>query len=647
LTKRLTVPPVESALVSVVMVTYGGGETALDAIAALIENTDEPFELVVVDNASEDGTAALLREHVDGATIVENEDNVGFARGSNQGAALCSGRYLCFLNPDSFVQPHWLRPLLQAFERDDSVAVAVPVFVHGDGRVQEAGSAVDSHGVAFSIGDGAGADSFAYRFRRPIDFGSAACFVVRADRFREVEGFDPIYTPAYYEDADLCFRLDERGFRIAFEPSSRVVHLRGGSNPRARRLTWMNRRIFVERWSERLERRRPLRADQDNPRMHPAHRDAEQAERILIVDDRVPHHDRGSGDPRMAKLVAEVADLWPDARVTFLAAVPQNAERYAAPLLERGVEVALADENVATWMEQRRFHYSVVLVSRASNIYRFEEQLRRTQPQARRIYDVEALAFRRHEPENDDAVELRELERTGIAGADVVLCASADEASFAQDLTDAPVFVLPTYVEPLEDAPGFGDRSGVAFFGGFLAGPGGPNEDAAERLVTDVMPLLWEKLPELELEILGANPTPAVRELQSPRVNVVGFVPDPIERLSRLRVHVHPLRVGAGIKLKLIDTMAAGLPFVTTPTGAEGLGLADLEDVLVADSPADLARLALELYENAELWSDVQGRLLDLARRRFGRDSFRRTLIEAFATVGIAPPAGRALSSAR
>jgi glycosyltransferase involved in cell wall biosynthesis len=121
-------------------------------------------------------------------------------------------------------------------------------------------------------------------------------------------------------------------------------------------------------------------------------------------------------------------------------------------------------------------------------------------------------------------------------------------------------------------------------------------------------------------------------------VDVVGFVPDPIERLAQARVHIHPLRIGAGIKLKLIDTMAAGLPFVTTPTGAEGLGLGDLENILVSDSTSELARLALDLYQDAELWSDAQARLVDLARTRFGRESFRRTLIEAFASVGVATP---------
>jgi O-antigen biosynthesis protein len=201
-------------------------------------------------------------------------------------------------------------------------------------------------------------------------------------------------------------------------------------------------------------------------------------------------------------------------------------------------------------------------------------------------------------------------------------------------------------VDVLEQPPTFEERNGVVFFGGFLAGSGGPNEDAAVRLVEEVMPTLWEALPELELEIIGANPTPVVRELQRPRVNVVGFVPSPVDRLSKARVHVHPLRFGAGIKLKLIDTMAAGLPFVTTPTGAEGLGLGDLEDVLVHDDPTELARRALDLYGDPQLWNRVQAELLERVEERFGRERFRSILVEAFGNVGVAPPPGRVLTAA-
>jgi GT2 family glycosyltransferase len=646
LTSSLTLPEVESPLVSVVLVTYGGGETTLQAITALVENTEPCYEVLIVDNASPDDTADRLKAGLTGARIIENAINAGFARGSNRGAQLARGRFLCFLNADAFVQTGWLPPLLEVFERDPSAGVAVPLFLHPDGRVQEAGSALDCEGSPLAIGDGDDASAFEHRFIRTVDYGSAACLLVRADLFEEAGGFDPVYSPAYYEDVDFCFKLRERGFTTVYEPRSRVVHRRGGGSPQAQALMVANRRVFAGRWKERLDRRHPLRAGPD-PRLRLAARDAEALERILVIDDRVPHYDRGSGDPRMAKLLAEVADLWPENRVTLFTADPRNAERYAPPLLERGIEVACADEHFDRWLDRRKFHYSVVLVSRASNIERFDDHLRRTQPQARRIYDIEALAFRRIEQEgNGPAGRLRELEREGVEGADVVICVSEEEAKFARELTTSPVYVLPTYVDVLEKPPGFDERGGIVFFGGFLAGPGGPNEDAAARLVEEVMPRLWETMPELELEIVGANPTPRVRELQGPRIDVVGFVPDPYERLSRARVHVHPLRFGAGIKLKLIDTMAAGLPFVTTPTGAEGLGLDHLEDVLVADGEEALARLAVDLYNDRELWLRAQRDLLSIVREHFGRERFRSILVEAFAHVGVAPPAGTTTLSA-
>jgi O-antigen biosynthesis protein len=647
LTNPLELPRVTAPIVSVVIVTHGSAETVVEAVHALIENTDPVYELIVVDNASPDRTADLVKARVVGATIIENAHNLGFASGSNQGAALAKGTYLCFLNPDAFVEPGWLPPLVERLERDLSVGAVAPLFLHPDGRVQEAGSALDSQGAAQSIGDGGDPGAFEHRFRRTIDYGSAACLLVRADLFHEVGCFDPVYSPAYYEDADLCFKLAERGFRTVFEPASRVIHVRGGASRRAQTLMTANRRIFAERWGERLLPRRPLLAAPDNPRIQLALRDAEALERILVLDDRVPHHDRGSGDPRMARLLSELVDLWPSTRVTLLAAIPANAERYAPPLLERGIEVACADERFDRWLDRRRYHYSVVLLSRASNVERFERHLRRTQPQARRIYDIEALAFRRYEQlDRAKASRLRDLEHEGIESADVVFCVSEEEAAFACERTAVPVHVLSTYVEVLDRPPGFDERSGVVFFGGFLAGSGGPNEDAAVRLVDDIMPILWKAMPELRLEIVGANPTAAVRELQGPLVDVVGFVPDPVERLARARVHVHPLRLGAGIKLKLIDTMAAGLPFVTTPTGAEGLGLGDLKDIVVAEDPEELARRALELYRDPELWSQVQSGVLERVHDRFGRARFRRTLVDAFADLGVAPPPGRVLTAA-
>jgi hypothetical protein len=82
------------------------------------------------------------------------------------------------------------------------------------------------------------------------------------------------------------------------------------------------------------------------------------------------------------------------------------------------------------------------------------------------------------------------------------------------------------------------------------------------------------------------------------------------------------------------------LPFVTTPVGAEGLPMGNLRSSLVTNEPADLAILAGRLYSHREMWERAQQGLLEVARARFGRGSFQRTLIEALSHVGVAPPPG-------
>jgi hypothetical protein len=98
------------------------------------------------------------------------------------------------------------------------------------------------------------------------------------------------------------------------------------------------------------------------------------------------------------------------------------------------------------------------------------------------------------------------------------------------------------------------------------------------------------------------------------------------------------MRYGSGIKIKLLDTMAGGLPFVTTPVGAEGLPLGALRPSLVAEEPETLAELVHALYTDEQLWERAQQGLLDLGRTVFDRGTFRRTLAEAMSHLGILPP---------
>ena len=636
------------------MVLYGGWKLARRAISALAENTEPCFELILVDNASPDDTLARVEEHVSGATVLRNEANRGFGGASNQGAGQARGRYLCLLNSDALVEPGWLEPLVEALDAP-GVGAVVPLYLNDDGSVQEAGSVVDSIGHAHAVGAGGDPNDFAYRFPREVDYGSAACMFVRAGLFQELGGFDEAYSPGYFEDTDLCFRLHERGLRTIFEPRSHVVHIRHGSrtSESARQLMESHRDLFVERWGERLARRPRVIEAAQKPHQMLAARDAEALDRFLVIDDRVPFTDRGSGDPRMAALLSELAALWPSARITLVAESGVDAESYAEPLLRQGIEVVCPPVDWERWFHDRRFHYGHVIVSRQQNAERFAGYLSRTQPQAQRIFDTEALTFQRLErlaeilppgkarrETRAAAVRTRESEIRAIQEADIVFVVSDEEARFAAEVAPGtPAFVLPGIVEAIPEPPGFDARSDLLFFGGFLAGSASPNEDALSYLVHEVLPLFWEEHPDVSLNVVGADMGDSVRALEGPRVRIVGYVEDPADWLSRARVHVNPMRYGAGLKQKFLDSLAAGLPFVTTTVGAEGFPLGALRDSLVADDPARLARAIGRLYTDRAEWERAQAHLLELAVTRFDRASFQRTLLEAMTCVGVAPPA--------
>jgi len=636
------------------MVLYGGWKLARRAISALAENTEPCFELILVDNASPDDTLARVEEHVSGATVLRNEANRGFGGASNQGAGQARGRYLCLLNSDALVEPGWLEPLVEALDAP-GVGAVVPLYLNDDGSVQEAGSVVDSIGHAHAVGAGGDPNDFAYRFPREVDYGSAACMFVRAGLFQELGGFDEAYSPGYFEDTDLCFRLHERGLRTIFEPRSRVVHIRHGSrtSESARQLMESHRDLFVERWGERLARRPRVIEAAQKPHQMLAARDAEALDRFLVIDDRVPFTDRGSGDPRMAALLSELAALWPSARITLVAESGVDAESYAEPLLRQGIEVVCPPVDWERWFHDRRFHYGHVIVSRQQNAERFAGYLSRTQPQAQRIFDTEALTFQRLErlaeilppgkarrETRAAAVRTRESEIRAIQEADIVFVVSDEEARFAAEVAPGtPAFVLPGIVEAVPEPPGFDARSDLLFFGGFLAGSASPNEDALSYLVHEVLPLFWEEHPDVSLNVVGADMGDSVRALEGPRVRIVGYVEDPAGWLSRARLHVNPMRYGAGLKQKFLDSLAAGLPFVTTTVGAEGFPLGALRDSLVADDPARLARAIGRLYTDRAEWERAQAHLLELAVTRFDRASFQRTLLEAMTCVGVAPPA--------
>ncbi len=235
-------PAVEGPDVTVVMVTHGARAWTARSLGRLADRTPPRYEVVVVDNASPDGTADWLASSAVGLRLVRNTTNLGFGPANNQGAALARGRHLCFLNSDAVVRPGWFEPLVERLDADPTVSAVAPVLYNLDGSVQEAGSVLYAGMETQPLHDPASRD---------VDYASAACLVVRRRGFEAVGGFDAAYGKAYYEDVDLCLALRAAGGRVVVEPRSHVTHAGGRSSPPARAIAMMqaNRHIASKRWS--------------------------------------------------------------------------------------------------------------------------------------------------------------------------------------------------------------------------------------------------------------------------------------------------------------------------------------------------------------------------------------------------------------
>jgi glycosyltransferase involved in cell wall biosynthesis len=185
-----------------------------------------------------------------------------------------------------------------------------------------------------------------------------------------------------------------------------------------------------------------------------------------------------------------------------------------------------------------------------------------------------------------------------------------ERAVFEGDLGAANVVELPLPLPPCEpdDRP-FEARRHLLFVGSTHP----PNVDAVEHLVHKLLPAIRRRLTGVELCIVG-DVCEAVRKLgSSDGVRWIGHVKSLEGWLGQARVFVAPLRYGAGIKGKLLLAMGSGLPLVTTPVGAEGLGLEHRASALVAENDDEFVAEVGNLYTDAELWGRVRAGALQRA----------------------------------
>ena len=245
--------PPDDTLTSIVMVTYNGLELTrrcLDSVAAC---TPEPHELVVVDNGSEDGTVAYLRERLGPESVIANDSNLGFLRAANRGMSAARGGYILLLNNDTTVTPGWLSALQQAARSARDVGIVGGKIIGPDGRVQLAGAYMAFDGSARMIGEGLSPDDPSLSREREVCYVGGHCMLIKREVVDAIGLLDESYGFGYHEDTDYCYRAREAGFRVIYTPRCAVHHqLFGTPLPDRQKIIDRNREAFLQKWSEKL-----------------------------------------------------------------------------------------------------------------------------------------------------------------------------------------------------------------------------------------------------------------------------------------------------------------------------------------------------------------------------------------------------------
>ncbi len=331
--------------------------------------------------------------------------------------------------------------------------------------------------------------------------------------------------------------------------------------------------------------------------------DPEPAPRALIVDESLPVANRDAGSRAILSHARALRRL--GFSVSF-APSDMKGGPAAATLEAEGITCCAAPwcASVEEVLRRQNSGFALVYIHRGTNT-RYLPLVRHYQPRARIVYSVADLHHLRlaRQAEVEERPELleasrrvRAMELSAMRFVDAVITHSSyEQALIAKELPGVKVHLVPWSVPPQPVRTPWRERAGLAFIGSY-AHP--PNLDAAWWLVQDVMPLVRAGNPAVACTLAGSAMPDALAELVAPGIHPAGFVEDLSGLLERVRLTVAPLNFGAGLKGKVLESWAAGIPCACTPVAAEGIALPPVLQETVGASAAQLAAVIARLHDD-------------------------------------------------
>ncbi|ODG99016.1 glycosyltransferase [Nostoc sp. KVJ20] len=228
--------------VSIILVNYNGAEILVDCLNSIQKFIDIPnYEIILVDNASSDGSVELVAANYPYIRLVKQIENRGFGAGNNVGAKLATGEFLLLLNTDTVLISNILPHLIQLMEADPQVGIIGPKLLNPDGSLQISVSPAlgikgeyEARQIHQAYQQLSQRNLIEQKFQeiQEVDIVVGAAFFIRSSLFHDLGGFDENFF-MYFEESDLCQRVQYQGYKIIYTPHISLIHLKGYSIQKA------------------------------------------------------------------------------------------------------------------------------------------------------------------------------------------------------------------------------------------------------------------------------------------------------------------------------------------------------------------------------------------------------------------------------
>jgi glycosyltransferase involved in cell wall biosynthesis len=363
--------------------------------------------------------------------------------------------------------------------------------------------------------------------------------------------------------------------------------------------------------------------------------------KLLVIAD-LPRKDRSSAGFRfynLAKILSRTCEVYFCALDSYdpILSKDHQTERYKQDVERFGVSVKMGGLVESLLSEK----YDAIFFEYYFVAERYLEIAKNLQPHARLFIDTVDVHFSRllrkaeltqKADDYDEANKTKKKEIAIYEKADVIITVTEeDKRVLLNENKEFCIEIIPNIhniATPLRQSSKI--NNDLVFVGTFNHEP---NVDGLLYFMKDIWPYLIKKIRGIKIWIVGNNPTKEIQDLASDRIEVTGYVEDTLPYLQNSYISIAPLRFGAGMKGKIGEAMAAGLPVITTSIGVEGMKLTHGQNVLVADTPEDFVNCIISLNENEELYSQIAGNGQEFIRSKYSEEAVTGIIKRIFSDV--------------